>query len=100
MNIGDTIEYNDFFNEKKSGKIVEISSDMDSYDHMKLENGIPLYYSKKLSRFVPVKEKNMNTVFLTVENVLSVKEFVLFNEVGVSTSQINLQNLVTKLRES
>ena len=86
MNIGDTIEYNDFFNEKKSGKIVEISSDMDSYDHMKLENGIPLYYSKKLSRFVPVKEKNMNTVFLTVENALSVKEFVLFNEVGVSTS--------------
>ena len=91
MNIGATIEYNDFFNEKKSGKIVEISSDMDSYDHMKLENGIPLYYSKKLSRFVPVKEKNMKTVFLTVEHVgtnryNSVKDFVSFNEVGVLTS--------------
>ena len=87
MNIGDTVEYFSFVaQEKKSGVITEISSDMDSYDHMKLENGIPLYYSKKLSRFVPVKEKNMNTVFLTVENVLSVKEFVLFNEVGVSTS--------------
>ena len=91
MNIGDTVEYNDVFNEKKSGKIVEISSDMDSYDHMKLENGIPLYYSKKLSRFVPVKEKNMKTVFLTVEHVgtnryNSVKDFVSFNEVGVLTS--------------
>ena len=93
MNIGDTVEYNDLFNEKKSGQIVEISSDMDSYDHMKLEDGIPLYYSKKLSRFVPVKEKNMKTIFLTVErsripnkNAGTVKEFVLFNEVGVLTS--------------
>ena len=94
MNIGDTVEYFSFVSqEKKSGVITEISSDMDSYDHMKLENGIPLYYSKKLSRFVPVKEKNMKTVFITVErprilnkNAGSVKEFVLFNEVGVLTS--------------
>ena len=91
MNIGDTVEYYDVFKEKKSGQIVEISSDMDSYDHMKLEDGIPLYYSKKLSRFVPVKEKNMKTVFLTVEHVgtnryNSVKDFVSFNEVGVLTS--------------
>ena len=90
MNIGDTVEYNDLFNEKKFGKIVGIASDMDSYDHMKLEDGIPLYYSKKLSRFVPVKEKNMKTIFLTVENVgnnryNSVKDFVSLNEVGVST---------------
>ena len=80
MNIGDTVEYNDVFNEKKSGKIVEISSDMDSYDHMKLENGIPLYYSKKLSHFVPVKEKNMASVFLTVERSGHSKEFIALNE--------------------
>ena len=59
---------------------------MDSYEDMKLENGIPLYYSKKLSRFVPVKEKNMASVFLTVEHAGYVKDFVSFNEVGVSTS--------------
>ena len=91
MNIGDTVEYNNIYNEKKSGKLVDISSDMDSYDQMKLEDGVPLYYSKKLSRFVPVKEKNMKTIFLTVENVgnnrySSVKDFVSFNEVGVLTS--------------
>ena len=37
MNIGDTVEYNDLFREKKSGVITEIFSDMDSYDDMRLE---------------------------------------------------------------
>ena len=91
MNIGDTVEYYNIYNDIKSGVITEIFSDMDSYDDMRLENGVPLYYSKKLSRFVPVKEKNMKTVFLTVEHVgnnryNSVKDFVSFNEVGVLTS--------------
>ena len=91
MNIGDTVNYYDLFKEKKSGVITEIFSDMDSYEEMELENGVPMYYSKKLSRFVPVKEKNMASVFLTVEHVGnnrydSVKDFVSFNEVGVLTS--------------
>ena len=91
MNIGDTVEYNDLFREKKSGVITEIFSDMDSYDDMRLEDGVPMYYSKKLSRYVPVKEKNMASVFITVEHVgnnrySSVKDFVSFNEVGVLTT--------------
>ena len=85
MNIGDSVEYYNVYDEKKSGVITEIFSDMDSYDDMRLKDGIPLYYSKKLSRFVPVKEKNMKTVFLTVEHVgtsryNSVKDFVSLNE--------------------
>ena len=80
MNIGDTVEYYNIYNDRKSGVITEIFSDMDSYDHIKLENGIPMYYSKKLSRFVPVKEKNIDSVFITVENARSVKEFVSLNE--------------------
>ena len=85
MNIGDTVEYYNVYDEKKSGVITEVFSDMDSYDDMKLENGIPMYYSTKLSRFVPVKEKNMKSVFLTVEHAgynrySSVKDFVTLNE--------------------
>ena len=80
MNIGDTVEYYNIYNDIKSGVITEIFSDMDSYDDMKLENGIPMYYSKKLSRFVPVKEKNMKSVFLTVEHAGYVKDFVSLNE--------------------
>ncbi len=80
MNIGDTVEYYNIYNDRKSGGITEICSDMESYDEMKLENGIPMYYSKKLSRFVPVKEKNMSSVFLTVEHAGYVKDFVSLNE--------------------
>jgi len=45
-----------------------------------------LYYSKKLSRFVPVKEKNIDTVFLTVSPVGGYSrgedfDYVLYNEV-------------------
>jgi flagellar assembly factor FliW len=89
MNIGDIVEYYNVYDEKKCGKLVEISSDMDSYEDMKLEDGTPLYYSKKLSRFVPVKEKNMNTVFLTIHPVnMSANyevdpDFVLFNEIEI-----------------
>ena len=85
MNIGDTVEYYDVFDERKSGVITEVSSDMDSYEDMRLEDGVPLYYSKKLSRYVPVKEKNMKSIFLTVEHAgynrySSVKDFVTLNE--------------------
>ena len=85
MNIGDTVEYYNVYDEKKSGVITEVFSDMDSYEDMRLEDGVPLYYSKKLSRYVPVKEKNMASVFLTVEyagysRYSRVKDFVTLNE--------------------
>ena len=45
MNIGDTVEYYNIYNDRKSGIVTEIFSDMDSYDEMKLENGIPVSYT-------------------------------------------------------
>ena len=80
MNIGDTVEYYNVYNEKLCGVITEVSSDMDSYEEMRLEDGIPMYYSKKLFRFVPVKKKNIDSVFLTVETVRHSKTFVSLNE--------------------
>ena len=80
MNIGDTVNYYNAYNEVVCGKITEVASDMDSYEEIKLENGIPMYYSKKLFRFVPVKEKNIDSVFLTVETVGHPKEFLALNE--------------------
>ena len=65
FNINDTVNYS-FGDSIKSGKIVEVSSDMDSYEDMKLEDGVPLYWSKKMKKYTPVKDKNMDTVFLTI----------------------------------
>ena len=80
MNIGDTVEYYNVYSEKVCGVITEVSSDMDSYEEMRLKDGIPMYYSKKLFRFVPVKEKNIDSVFVTVETVGYSKTFVSLNE--------------------
>lgn len=84
FNIGDVIEYVNEYGERKRGSISEVSSDMDSYEEMELKDGIPYYASKKLTAsenkrrrasgkpprvspvFAPVKEKNMDTVFLTI----------------------------------
>ena len=84
FNIGDIIEYKNEYGEKCRGEVTEVSSDMDSYEEMELKDGIPYYASKKLTAsenkrrrasgktplsspvFAPVKEKNMDTVFLTV----------------------------------
>ena len=83
MNIGDNIEYRNGYGEKCKGSIVNIHSDMDSYDEIRLEHGVPLYYSKKLSKFVPVKPKNMDSVFLEVFKGDRVcNEFVGFTSVA------------------
>ena len=81
MNIGETVKYIGEYGELKSGEIFGVSSDMDSYEDMKLKNGVPLYYSKKTNKYVPVKEKNIDSVFLTVKNTLGKNEFIDANGV-------------------
>ena len=82
MNIGDNVEYKNVYGESCSGSIVSIQSDMDSYDEIRLENGVPLYYSKKLKRFVPVKPKNMDSVFVEVFNRNTANDFISFSLVA------------------
>ena len=89
MNIGDKVKYRDSYNEPSVGVIVDVSSSMPSYNDMKLENGIPYYVSKKMSVheidpvYVAVKPKNMDTVFLTIENSRGRIEFLSLDEVRV-----------------
>ena len=81
MNIGDIVNYKNEYEEIVRGIITDISSDMDSYDKMKLMNGMPYYYSKKLSNFVPVKKKNINSIYLTVENSVGKNEYIFMKNV-------------------
>jgi hypothetical protein len=84
MNIGDKIKYLNEYGESVIGTIQGVFSDMDSYDEMKLEDGVSYYVSKKLTAaenarrkkakksplsspvFAPVKAKNLSSVFLEV----------------------------------
>ena len=89
MNIGDKVKYKDAYDELSVGVIVDVSSSMSSYNHMKLENGIPYYISKKMSVheiepvYVAVKPKNMDTVFLIIETGRGNTEFLSLDEVIV-----------------
>ena len=84
MNIGDEINYCDEYGENVWGTIQGVLSDMDSYDEMKLKDGVSYYASKKLTAaenarrkkakksplaspvFAPVKPKNLASVFLEI----------------------------------
>ena len=85
FNINDTVNYISngvVYN----GVLTEVSSDMDSYEDMRLEDGIPLYWSKKMKKFTPVKEKNLGTVFLTVKTGKGLNEkldYITLDEIYV-----------------
>ena len=84
INIGDKVTYSNIYNEKRVGEILEVCSDMDSYEDMRLKDGVPYYYSKKLTKFVPVKPKNMETVYLTLKTIRGKTDYILFNDNFVS----------------
>ena len=81
-NINDLIEYSVEPSVLRVGKITEVSSDMDSYEDMKLKDGIPLYFSKKLKKYVPVKEKNIGSVFLRISSKDGKRnDYIYFKEI-------------------
>tara|TARA_R110001606_G_scaffold307077_1_gene454105 strand:- start:271 stop:540 length:270 start_codon:yes stop_codon:yes gene_type:complete len=84
VNIGDNVTYTDAYKSKRIGEIQEVSSDMDSYEEMRLKDGVPYYYSKKLTKFVPVKPKNMSTVYLTLKTMKGKTDYILFDDYFVS----------------
>ncbi len=81
MNIGDTIEYNDYYGTRKSGVLSAIGSDKDSYDDVMLENGVFFYKSKKLNKYVPVKDKSIDSIYIEVVGFRDVMDYILPTEV-------------------
>ena len=66
MNIGDKVMYADYEGSEQSGILTAIGSDKDSYDDIKLKDGVFLYKSKKLKKYVPVKSKSMDSIYIEV----------------------------------
>ena len=81
MKIGDTVVFYNEYKEKLVGVIENIDSDMDSYEDVILEAGVPKYFSKKMGKYVPVKAKNLNSLFLTIKNSLGKVEFIMLDDV-------------------
>ena len=53
---------------------------MDSYEDMQLKDGVAMYWSKKTKKYVPVKPKNEDTVYLTVEKK-GKYDYIFLNEI-------------------
>jgi hypothetical protein len=81
MKIGDTVVFYNEYKDKLVGVIENIDSDMDSYEDVILEAGVPKYFSKKMGKYVPVKAKNLNSLFLTIKNSLNKVEFIMLDDV-------------------
>ena len=80
VNVGDTISFQNEFGERKSGEILQVLSDVSSYENMKLKDGIAYYWSKKMSKYTPVKEKNIKSIFLEIKTRCGY-DFIRMNEV-------------------
>ena len=83
--IGDEVRYYDEYSEReKSGTITEVNSDLDSYVNLEVKNDVVHYYSKKLKKYVPVKPKNIDTIYFTIPQ-RAMDDFVLVKNILGST---------------
>ena len=84
MNIGDLVKYEGEYGlSRKSRKITAIGSDKDSYDDVTLKDGVFLTYSKKLKKYVPIKGKSLDSVYIEVEGNGGSLDFIVPSEILV-----------------
>ena len=83
MNIGDVVTYEGDYGESKIAKICAIGSDKDSYDDVTLKDGVFLTYSKKLKKYMPIKGKSLDSVYIEVEGNGGSFDFILPSEILV-----------------
>ena len=80
MNIGDKVVYGDGYGSTKSGILTAIGSDKDSYNDLKLKDGVFMYKSKKLKKYVPVKPKSLESIYIEVTRFGNKIDYILPNE--------------------
>ena len=83
--ICNTVKFKDYCNETYTATVVDIFSDkFDDVKWMIIGDGEisrPHYWSKKTNTYRPVKDKDMDTVFLEVESSRGKTDFILLKEV-------------------
>ena len=81
MNIGDEITYEDYCGGTMRGILTAIGSDKDSYNDLKLKDGVFMYKSKKLKKYVPVKSKSIDSIYIEVTCFGDRQDYILPNEI-------------------
>jgi len=71
LEIGAIVSFINEVGDKFTGELSEVFSDF--YDDVKLEDGVVTYWSKKTKKYVPVKEKNKESIFFEIKTALGVE---------------------------
>jgi len=71
LEIGAIVSLKNDVGDKFTGELSEVFSDF--YDDVKLEDGVVTYWSKKTKKYVPVKEKNKESIFFEIKTALGVE---------------------------
>ena len=83
--IGNTVKFKDYCNETYTAAVVDIFSDkFDDVKWMIIGDGEvsrPHYWSKKTNTYRPVKDKDMDTVFLEVESSRGKTDFISLKDI-------------------
>ena len=77
LSIGNEVNFVNNFGDVNNGVLTEVLSD--AHDDVRLRNGEVEYWSKKTKKYVPVKEKNKESIFFVVKTALGL-EFVTESE--------------------
>ena len=84
MNIGDEVVYNGDYGEILTGTLTAVGYDKDSYNDITLKDGVFMYKSKKLKKYVEFKEKSLNSVYIEItkgnDAGLAIFDYILPNE--------------------
>ena len=76
--IGEMVKFRDYCDEIFTAKVVGVFSD--KFDAVKFENTAPYYWSKKTNSYRPVKDKDMESIFLEVESSRGKTDYILLKE--------------------
>jgi len=74
---GSTVSFKDEYVFVRSGEVVTIDSD--KFDDIKWDE-VPKYWSKKTKSYRPVKEKDMETVYIEIDG-RDYNEFILLGDI-------------------
>jgi hypothetical protein len=71
LEIGKTVSFVNDIGDTFKGELSAVDSD--SYDDVKLDDGLVTYWSKKKKMYVPVREKHKDSIFFEIKTPLGLE---------------------------
>jgi len=76
--IGSVVKWTDEYGSVRNSEVIDIASDM--YESVLYEEGVYKYWSKKTKSFRPVKDKNIDSLYLELKG-REYNDFIYLKEI-------------------